>query len=73
MDYKSILFSKTLWGVVSMAIPVVSKALGHEIATGDVTGVVNQAQQMLNDAFTFGGMVLAIWGRMTATKPLKLI
>jgi hypothetical protein len=68
---KGILQSKTLWGIILMAIPTVSKALGHEIAPTDAAGLVNSAQALVNDGLTFGGLVLAIWGRFSAAKPLK--
>jgi hypothetical protein len=69
---KTFLQSKTLWGIVLMAVPTISKALGHEIAPTDAAGLVNSAQALVNDGLTFGGLVLAIWGRFSAAKPLKL-
>ncbi len=72
MDIKGILQSKTLWGVVAMAIPAVSKALGHEIAPTDTAGLVNASQALINDALVWGGLMLATWGRFTAKGPLTV-
>jgi hypothetical protein len=68
---KSVLKSKTMWGIILMVIPVVSKALGHEIAPADAAGLVNASQALIDNGLTFGGLVMAVWGRATAAKPLK--
>jgi hypothetical protein len=71
LDYlKAALLSKTMWGIFITAIPPVSKALGHEIAPADATGLVNAAQMAISTALTVGGTVLAIWGRTGAKGPL---
>ena len=67
---KAALQSKTIWGIVIAAIPPVSKAIGHEIAPSDATGLVNAAQMAISTALTVGGTVLAIWGRSGAKGPL---
>lgn len=71
LDYvKAVLASKTMWGIILMAVPTIAKAFGHEISPDEAGGLVNSAQQTLNDMLTFGGMVLSFWGRTTAKGPL---
>ena len=67
---KDALLSKTMWGVVLMAVPPISKALGHEISPVESGNLVNSAQQAISDVFTFGGLVLSVWGRSAAKGPL---
>jgi hypothetical protein len=71
MDFKAILTSKALWGAVAVMVPTIAKATGHEIAPADLNGVVVASQQIINDAFVWGGSVLVVWGRFTAKGPLS--
>ena len=67
---KAVLTSKTMWGIAMLAIFPIAKAMGHEITSTDADGLVNRAQQFVQDAFTFGGFILAVWGRTYAKGPL---
>lgn len=63
MDDKSIFASKTFWGVVlAVAAPIAAKY-----------GLTLDVEGWSNDAVTFVGAALAIWGRWTATRPVRLV
>ena len=57
-DFKSWLQSKTLWSVLVMVAPLISKLAGFDV---DAT---------LTDILTVVGAAGAIYGRVTATKKL---
>lgn len=59
-DFKSWLTSKTLWSVLVMLAPMLSKLVGFDISA------------TLADLLTIAGAVGAIYGRVTATKQLVL-
>lgn len=64
---KSPLKSKTIWGLILIALPQLFNAFGIEI--------FNEAEaQEVSEAFaTIFGFALAVWGRITAKVPLKVI
>jgi hypothetical protein len=63
MDSKSIFASKTFWGaVLAVAAPIA----GQFGLTLDVEGWSNDIVSLL-------GAAIVIWGRWTATKPVKLV
>jgi hypothetical protein len=59
-DFKAWLQSKTLWSVLVMLAPLISRMAGFDV---DAT---------LTDILTVVGAVGAIYGRVTATKKLSL-
>jgi hypothetical protein len=62
-DPKSILESKTFWGiVVALAMPTLAK---H--------GIVIDPTGLTTDLSTVIGGLLAIYGRVTASAPVKLV
>lgn len=63
MDAKSIFLSKTFWG---LAIAVASPILATHGWTLD-------AEAWSNDIMTLAGAGLALWGRFTASKPVKVL
>ncbi len=63
MDTKSIFSSKTFWGLVlAIAAPLAAK-YGYTLDT----------EGWSNDLVTGIGAVLAIWGRWTATKAVRIL
>ena len=63
MDDKSIFASKTFWGaVLAVASPIAAKY-----------GLSLDADGWSNDIVTFIGAAMIIWGRWTATQPVKLV
>jgi hypothetical protein len=65
---KSILASKTLWGVVIAALPSIAALLGYQIS--DVAGFTSGANEAVDALITLAGSVLAIYGRVKATASL---
>ena len=61
-DSKNMLLSKTLWGIV---IAFVAQILARKGITLDVAG-------WTNDIVAMAGLVLGIYGRVTATKELTV-
>jgi hypothetical protein len=59
-DFKSWLQSKTLWSVLVMLAPLISKMAGFDV---DAT---------LTDILTIVGAIGAIYGRVSASKKLNL-
>jgi hypothetical protein len=62
MDEKKLIQSKTFWGGVIMLANGVAKHLGYDL--GDQAAWVDILVNL-------SGAVLAIWGRITATKRIK--
>ena len=71
-DYKSIFKSKTLWGLVAMATPVVLGWFGYSSAQGEATSLVTATQMWIEATLTYGGFVMAFFGRLAATKKLAI-
>jgi hypothetical protein len=67
-DTKSLLASKTLWGVLIAALPSLAKFFGYDIA--DVAGFTAGANELVDGVITLVGSALAIYGRATATAKL---
>ena len=60
---KSIFLSKTFWGaVLAVASPIAAKY-----------GWTLDAEGWSNDIVTAFGAVMILWGRWTATRPVKLV
>ena len=68
METKSVFASKTIWGIVIAAIPTVL-GLFHLHVT-DVAAFTQGAQDIVDALITLSGSVVAIWGRIVATKNL---
>lgn len=67
---KAAVQSKTIWGIVMIAIPAFSKAIGHDISAADAATIVGTVQQAVLADMAAAGVVLAIWGRTSAKGPL---
>lgn len=65
---KTIFGSLTIWGVVVMAIPQLAGYLGITVTAADSQAIVNAVDAIM----TAGGALLAIWGRIRATKQVTL-
>jgi len=59
-DFKSWLQSKTLWSVLVMLAPLISRMAGFDVSA------------TLTDILTIAGAVGAIYGRINATQKLSL-
>lgn len=70
IDLKGILSSKTVAGLVSVAIPTVLKWAGYDLTPTDANDLVGHLVQYGAYAMEAGGWLLAFWGRLVATKQL---
>jgi hypothetical protein len=68
MDTKIFLASKTIWGVVIMALPALLPLAGISFGVDD-TAVVNE---MADKIFQSVGAVIAVYGRWSATTKLSI-
>ena len=64
---KSLLQSKTIWGLLAIAVPYVDHI--YQYAANLPDGVLPQPVAI---AVTGLGWLLAFYGRMTATKPISV-
>lgn len=65
MQIKSILLSKTFWGIAITASITIAKMLWVELIIADQTGLVDSIVQLL-------WLTIALYGRVTATKTIAL-
>lgn len=65
-DTKHFLASKTIWGAVVAAMAGVLLIMGHPISLTDQTTLIND----LTELGVIVGSLLAIYGRITATKKI---
>lgn len=70
IDFKNIFASKTIWGAVLMILPVILGLFGF--SSEDAAAVGTQVTSFVEHAIQFVGFVLTVWGRLTATKGIKL-
>lgn len=66
-EVKSFLKSKTVWGAVVAGLAMLAKILGYEFGLEDQTMLVDG----IIGAVGIGGSLLAIYGRVVASKKLK--
>jgi len=64
--------SWTLWGAVAAFIGVVAPGFGINVDPTNVTHFFESFQQMLDSILTFGGLATVVYGRMSATKELRM-
>lgn len=67
-ETKSLLASKTLWGVLIAALPTLANALGYKIA--DAASFTSGATELVDAVITLVGSALAVYGRVRATASL---
>ena len=70
IDFKGILSSKTVAGLVSVAVPTVLKWLGYDLTPADANDFVGHVVMYGSQLMEAGGWLLAFWGRLVATKKL---
>lgn len=62
---KSIFASRTLLGIAVMLLPLLARKCGVQLGDAD-------AQEIVNNIAEIGGSLLAIYGRLKASRPLTL-
>lgn len=71
--YKAILTSKGVWGSIVTIGGVVLGFLGFDVTAADqveISTLVDRALALLDEVMVIGGSILALYGRITATKKL---
>jgi uncharacterized membrane protein len=67
-DIKSFLMSKTIWGAVIAIAPPAAGMFGLTVTGADAS----EASQHVNSVITAAGGLLAIYGRVKATKGIGI-
>ena len=62
--------SWTLWSAFATFIGVLLPSLGINVAPDQVTGIFKSAYQFLDALLTFGGLIMVVYSRATATHQL---
>lgn len=66
--------SKPLWqsttfiGVIIMVLAQVAAIFGYQVSPDDITAITGNADQLVAGLVTAIGAIVAIWGRVRATK-----
>jgi hypothetical protein len=68
MTTKSILSSKTIWGLLVAALPLVASLFGFTLAPGFEA----EAQATVDQLVQVAGLVFAAYGRVVATSKLVI-
>jgi hypothetical protein len=64
--------SKTLWGVLLLALPGLSATFNWNIAPSDLAGLEPAMASLVDSAEVIVGIGLAVWGRLTAKTSLTV-
>lgn len=70
---KWIIKSKTLWGAIIAALPVLGPTLGLDLSPDDVATIGDSGVNFIDAAAGAVGAVLVIWGRVSATTKATLL
>lgn len=69
---KSFLASKSIWGMVMMAVGFGMNYLGYNVGTDLQASLATEIADKIPELFEIGGFLVGLWGRITATKSLTL-
>lgn len=72
-DTKNILASKTVWGALLMLASLVLARFGIDLDPDSQASLVATIGSALDEVMGLVGVVMAIWGRMTATKGVTVL
>jgi len=70
-DPKSLLASRTIWGILIAGVGQVLPLIGVTLSPADIsqaTDILQQVGAIATQAITVGGLALAWYGRVKATK-----
>lgn len=67
-ETKSLLQSKTLWGVIVAALPALAGLFGYQVS--DVAAFTAGSEEAISGLITLVGSALAVYGRVKATAKL---
>lgn len=72
-DTKWIAKSKTLWGAVIAALPVLGPAVGLDLSPDDVVAIGDSGVGLIDAAAGAVGFALVIWGRVSASTKATML
>lgn len=67
MQSKSWFASKTMWGAILATLAGFAGVLGYTVSPEDIAGI----EQAVVSLISIVGGLVAAWGRITASKPIK--
>lgn len=71
--YQSVYSSKTVWGIASAVIGATLSAIGIDnISAGEIENFGRVAFELGTKALEFGGLCLALYGRIRATRQVVI-
>lgn len=73
MDTKQFLTSRTIIGLLMVLLPTVADWLGFQLPESVVEELGPQVVAMVENIWTAAGAALAIYGRIKATKRLRVV
>ena len=65
--------SKTLWGAIIAALPVLAPIFGLDLSPDDVAQIGDSGVSVIDAAFGVVGGLLVIYGRLTASQPATML
>ena len=69
---KSFLASKSIWGMVMMAVGFGMNYLGYNVGSELQADLATQIADKIPELMEISGFLVGLWGRITATKSLTL-
>ncbi len=70
---KSFLTSKTIWGLILMGVGFLADRWGFNVDAATQLDLVDMIVAAVPEVMEVVGMALGIWGRIKATKGIKLV
>lgn len=64
--------SKAIWGTILMVLALALGVFGYTVSPEDQTQLADAIPNIIQAVSGFIGMVMMIWGRVTASKKLTL-
>ncbi len=70
---KSVLMSKTYWGLACTVLGTLLPAFGVDISSADLTTFGSHVGAVVQDVLVYGGIAWAAYGRWKANKDLHIL
>lgn len=63
--------SKSIWGSVVALVGVGFRLAGYEVSDMELQSIVDSIISVIGQVLEIGGVIIALYGRVTATKVIK--
>lgn len=70
-DTKNPFASKTIWGAILVVASLIGNAFGLDVPKDEISGLIDLISANWDTFTSIIGVVLTIWGRLTASKNLS--